>query len=62
MMHNIVRGCLVCLLTAMASSSAMAEDGWVSLFDGSTLNGWKQAAHGKAEYSVKDGTIYGKTV
>ncbi len=43
--------------------SAMAQaDEWVSLFDGKSLDGWSQAAHGKAEYSVKDGTIYGKTV
>lgn len=58
----------VCLKMASISCVLMftlplnAEDGWVSLFDGKTLDGWKQAAHGKAEYSVKDGTIYGKTV
>ena len=43
-------------------SSAEADDGWTSLFDGKTLDGWSLAAHGKADYSVKDDTIYGKTV
>ena len=39
-----------------------ADEGWVSLFDGSSLNGWKQAEHGKAKYEVVDGTIHGTTV
>ena len=39
-----------------------ADENWVSLFDGKTLSGWKKAEHGKAEYKVVDGTIYGKTV
>lgn len=46
----------------MNTSTGQAEDGWKTLFDGKTLQGWSQAAHGKAEYSVKDGTIYGRTV
>lgn len=44
------------------SAPAYAQDGWTSLFDGKTLNGWTRAARGVAEYEVKDGTIYGKTV
>ena len=43
-------------------SGANAEEKWVSLFDGKTLDGWKIAAHGKAKYEVKDGTIHGLTV
>lgn len=39
-----------------------AEEGFVSIFDGKTLDGWHRAEHGKAEYKVVDGTIYGKTV
>ncbi len=50
------------LLVISASGIAHAEDGWTSLFDGKTLNGWTRAARGVAEYEVKDGTIYGKTV
>lgn len=49
-------------LVVLSSAACKAEDGWVSLFDGRTLTGWKKAAHGKAEYVVKDGTIHGKTV
>lgn len=38
-----------------------AEDGFVPLFDGKTLDGWEQHS-GKAEYRVEDGAIVGKTV
>lgn len=34
---------------------------WVSLFDGETLNGWTQLG-GDAQYTVRDGTIVGRTV
>ncbi len=37
------------------------DDGFVSLFDGKTLDGWEQHS-GKAEYRVEDGAIVGKTV
>ncbi|MEM1442756.1 MAG: DUF1080 domain-containing protein [Verrucomicrobiota bacterium] len=47
---------------ATSESSKPADDGWVSLFDGETLKGWKPSTLGNAEYSVLDGTIYGKTV
>ena len=53
---------LALLCGVVTLSPAVAEDGWTSLFDGKTLDGWTMAAHGKAEYSVVDGTIYGKTV
>ncbi|MDP8245105.1 MAG: DUF1080 domain-containing protein [Candidatus Hinthialibacter antarcticus] len=38
-----------------------SDNGWVSLFDGKTLDGWKQV-NGTAKYSVKDQTIIGWTV
>lgn len=38
-----------------------ADDGFVSLFDGKTLDGWEQHS-GKAEYRVEGGAIVGKTV
>ena len=38
-----------------------AEKGWVNLFDGKTLNGWKKLA-GEAQYKVEDGAIVGTTV
>lgn len=52
---------VVCLLL-LSPCCSYGEDGWVNLFDGKTLKGWTPAAHGKAEYKVVDGTIYGKTV
>lgn len=43
-----------------ADVSAADKDGWVSLFDGKTLKGWKQR-NGTAKYRVEKGTIVGKT-
>ena len=40
---------------------ADAQDGWTSLFDGKTLNGWKVLAGG-ASFSVENGAIVGTTV
>lgn len=37
-----------------------AEGGWVSLFDGKTLDGWIQK-NGTATYRVEDGAIVGRT-
>lgn len=42
------------------TSVSVADDGWVSLFDGETLNGWTQK-NGTATYKVVDGTIQGTT-
>ena len=39
---------------------AAAADGWVSLFDGQTLQGWSVKS-GFATYRVEDGAIVGKT-
>ena len=38
-----------------------AQDGWVNLFNGKDLTGWKQL-NGEAKYEVKDGVIIGTTV
>ena len=40
---------------------ASAQDNWVSLFNGKTLDGWEQHS-GKAEYRVEEGEVVGKTV
>ena len=48
------------VVSAMSLSSAVAGDGWVSLFDGKTLKGWTQK-NGTATYKVVDGTILGTT-
>lgn len=49
-------------LLFVSAPFAAADDGWVRLFDGKTLDGWEPAAHGKATYEVVDGTILGTTV
>jgi len=48
----------ICVL--LAGTVASAEDGWVNLFDGKTLDGWTQR-NGTATYEVVDGTIKGTT-
>lgn len=39
-----------------STSSTKSKDGWVSIFDGKTLNGWR-AAENPATFSVQDGAI-----
>ena len=48
---------VVCPVTA----GLCADDGWVPLFDGKTLDGWKVNG-GTAAYKVEDGAIVGTTV
>ncbi|SHM29422.1 3-keto-disaccharide hydrolase [Flavobacterium saccharophilum] len=45
----------------IALSSGAQSNNWQSLFDGKTLNGWKQFT-GSATYSVENGMIVGTTV
>ena len=42
-------------------ASAQSGKGWVDLFDGKTLNGWKKIT-GTADYKIEDGAIVGITV
>jgi len=53
---------VIAVLSAVALSVIARADneGWVSLFDGMTLDGWIQK-NGTASYRVDDGTIVGKT-
>jgi hypothetical protein len=48
-------------LSAVAAAAADDEKGFVSLFDGKTLNGWKQLG-GKAKYAAEDGVLVGSSV
>ncbi len=52
---------LLAFLLNFAQSSFSQKENWTSLFDGKTLNGWKQL-NGKAKYSVENGEIVGTTV
>ncbi len=44
----------------LAGAALAADDGWTSLFDGKTLDGWVQK-NGTASYRVENGTLVGKT-
>ncbi len=48
-------GAVVCLLSA-ARPARPSQDGWISLFDGKTLNGWK-VGDNASTFSVQDGAI-----
>lgn len=52
---------LALALTLGLLCSAHAEEKWTALFNGNTLDGWEQHG-GKAEYSIRDGAVVGKTV
>jgi len=45
-----------CNTNKSTNKAAKAEDGWISIFDGKTLNGWK-AVENPATFSVADGAI-----
>src|SRR4051794_1554484 len=49
------------VLSCLGSTARADDEGWTSLFDGKTLDGWKVNG-GKAEYKVEDGAIVGTTV
>lgn len=44
------------VLLSLASMSAAAEPGWISLFDGKSLNGWKESG-APGSFHVEDGKI-----
>ena len=52
---------LTLLLSFTASLGYSADDGFVALFDGKTLDGWEQHS-GKAPYKVENGAIVGTTM
>lgn len=47
---------LVLVCCCCSPTKKMTSDGWVSLFDGRTLNGWKASEH-PSTFSVVDGSI-----
>jgi len=54
-------GLTIAMVVGFACMGAVAaDDGWISLFDGKTLEGWVQK-NGTATYRVEDGAIIGKT-
>ena len=57
---TILRCISLVLLVGNLGPGESSSQGWVSLFDGKTLNGWVQI-NGRAKYETKDGTIRGTT-
>ncbi|MCD8533299.1 MAG: DUF1080 domain-containing protein [Verrucomicrobia bacterium] len=55
-----VRHWVLAIMVLLSNGVVAADSGWVSLFDGKTLNGWVQK-NGTATYRVENGTIVGKT-
>ena len=58
MMTRLLAIGLTCL--GLVASPGSAQDGWISLFDGKTLEGWTKK-NGKHTYRVEDGAIVGRT-
>ncbi len=58
--HDLQRLLALVVLVVCAAPAVAADDNWVSLFDGKTLQGWTQK-NGTAKYTVEDGTIVGTT-
>lgn len=56
MKNHLFLGALAILLLASCSTSKDAQSGWVSIFDGKTLNGWKLNEHPET-FHVEDGAI-----
>lgn len=54
---------LACLSVAVASEAVAQEvkaDGWVQLFNGNDLQGWKKHPSDKAKWEVVDGALVGR--
>lgn len=58
-MKQMLLSCCAVLIAGTASLAQNVEEGFVSLFDGKTLNGWERRG-GQAAYAVEDGTIAGR--
>ena len=57
---SVLAALVVAASVGCAAAGKDSGDGWISLFDGKTLNGWIQK-NGLATYRVEDGTIVGKS-
>ncbi len=57
MSKKFTMGLLCLLLIAGYTASAQAQDGWISLFDGESFDGWKKAEENQDTFSIQDGKI-----
>jgi hypothetical protein len=56
MKNFIYYGLITCCLLSCSASKHNQRDGWISLFDGKSLNGWK-VGDNAATFSVEAGMI-----
>jgi hypothetical protein len=56
MRHLLVSTLLTCALVAQAQDTPNTNAGWIPLFDGKTLNGWR-AGENPASFRIVDGAI-----
>jgi Domain of Unknown Function (DUF1080) len=56
MKSRLILSALTALILFSSMKSSDQKDGWVSLFDGKTLTGWKASEH-PATFTVADGAI-----
>ena len=56
--HHCLCTITLCCL-ALSSAPAQADEKWVSLFDGKSLEGWEKVGNEKSVWEVKDGEIQG---
>jgi hypothetical protein len=60
--RRAILGCVGLIVSgmAMAANAQDLERGWVSLFDGKSLDGWKTAEESPGTFSIRDGAIVAK--
>jgi hypothetical protein len=51
---------LIALGLAVSANAQGVEPGWISLFDGASLEGWKPAEENPGTFSIQDGVIVAK--
>ncbi|MBX6312259.1 MAG: DUF1080 domain-containing protein [Isosphaeraceae bacterium] len=51
--------CAALAALALVRPALAQEKGWVSLFDGKTLNGWEKVGNAASQWEVKDGALCG---
>lgn len=56
---HVITGLIVCVsVLCLFTAAEKSDEGWISLFDGKTLNGWKITEFpGHGEVTVKDGRL-----
>ena len=63
MMRSVSMICAAAALVfAVSGAAAQAEEKWIPLFDGKSLDGWEKVGNEKSVWEVKDGAIEGSGV